>query len=383
MENSSVKTLGQVFTPEAIAEKMIALIKNKDGEKLEPSCGEGIFLKKLHGCTGIEIDEKIAPKEAINMDFFDYDISNKFDVIIGNPPYVKYQNINPETKEKIKPYSKIFDKRTNLNLFFIYKCIMHLRPHGELIFIVPREFLKATSAIKLNEYIYNEGTITDIIDLGDQRIFEGATPNCIIFRFEKGNYKRKTTDGKTFSCINGQLLFLTEEYPVKFSDLFSVKVGAVSGADKIFENENGNVEFVYSKTRKTGKTKKMFYNIYDESLVKHKEELLDRKIRKFTEKNWYMWGRKYFKSDKERIYVNCKTRNKKPFFYNECKAYDGSMLAIIPKFDAAKEDCIELAKLLNKVKWDELGFVCDGRYIFSQKSLENTVLPKEFKSFAR
>ena len=59
------------------------------------------------------------------------------------------------------------------------------------------------------------------------------------------------------------------------------------------------------------------------------------------------------------------------------------MLAIIPKFDAAKEDCIELAKLLNKVKWDELGFVCDGRYIFSQKSLENTVLPKEFKSFVR
>jgi adenine-specific DNA-methyltransferase len=83
------------------------------------------------------------------MDFFDFPISNKYSTIIGNPPYVKYQDIIPETLRKIS--SNIFDERTNLNLFFIEKCIKHLKKHGELIFIVPRDFMKSTSAIKLNE----------------------------------------------------------------------------------------------------------------------------------------------------------------------------------------------------------------------------------------
>jgi adenine-specific DNA-methyltransferase len=37
--------------------------------------------------------------------------------------------------------------------------------------------------------------------------------------------------------------------------------------------------------------------------------------------------------------------------------------------------------MLNMVDWEELGFVVDGRYIFNQRSLENTLLPTEFKEF--
>lgn len=43
--------------------------------------------------------------------------------------------------------------------------------------------------------------------------------------------------------------------------LFFVKVGTVIGADSLFENKNGNIEFVCSYTNKTDKTKRMFYNI--------------------------------------------------------------------------------------------------------------------------
>jgi adenine-specific DNA-methyltransferase len=41
-----------------------------------------------------------------------------------------------------------------------------------------------------------------------------------------------------------------------------------------------------------------------------------------------------------------------------------------------------LCEKLNAVNWYELGFVCDGRYIFSQKSLENSPLPEHFLNFA-
>ncbi|EKA1615266.1 class I SAM-dependent methyltransferase, partial [Campylobacter coli] len=156
--------------------------------------------------------------------------------------------------------------------------------------------------------------------------------------------------------------------------LFFVKVGAVSGADQIFTNEKfGNMEFVCSSTKKTKKTKKMIYGIYGKTckyLIQNKEILLTRKIKKFNENNWWQWGRDYYKSDLERIYVNTKTRNKNPFFINDCKAYDGSILAIFPKFKCDKKLLQEICDKLNEIDWEELGFVCDGRFLFSQRSLE-------------
>jgi adenine-specific DNA-methyltransferase len=38
--------------------------------------------------------------------------------------------------------------------------------------------------------------------------------------------------------------------------------------------------------------------------------------------------------------------------------------------------------MLNDVDWSELGFVCDGRFLFSQRSLEQALLPEAFAEFA-
>nr|WP_206076015.1 Eco57I restriction-modification methylase domain-containing protein [Marinitoga lauensis] len=100
------------------------------------------------------------------MDFFDYPIYNKFDTIIGNPPYVKYKNILPSTQLKLKKYNYLFDNRTNLFLYFIYKSFLHLKEKGEIIFIVPRELFDLTSALKLNSYLHENGTFTHIYTFG-------------------------------------------------------------------------------------------------------------------------------------------------------------------------------------------------------------------------
>lgn len=377
----NVKELGQVFTPCFTVTNMINLIKNS-GNILEPSAGDGAFALKLNNITAIEKDPIYAKKNNfLNIDFFQYSISNKFDTIIGNPPYVRYQDILNSTKELLKNSSNeidysIFDNRSNLYLFFIYKSIFHLKERGELIFITPRDFLKATSAIKLNKFIYEKGTITNIIELGDKKIFKNASPNTVIWRFEKDNFSRTTNTKQKFIYNLGQLLFTQKKYNIKFNEIFFVKVGAVSGADKIFEHKEGK-EFVCSYTNKTGKTKKLLYT-YHKDLEKHKEVLINRKIRNFNEKNWYEWGRKYYKTDEKRVYVNGKTRDKNPFFTSNIKAYDGSILAIFPKKNLNIE---EICKDLNLVDWQELGFVVDGRFIFSQKSLENTILPSNFKKY--
>jgi adenine-specific DNA-methyltransferase len=378
-----IKTLGQVYTPENIVEKMYNLSTN-DGNIMEPSAGQGAFSTYIKSKTNrkvvsIEIDPDNMMDDFIIMDFMDYPEENKFSTIIANPPYVGYKMIDENTMEKIskKSYFTSFDNRANLYMYFIKKCYEHMEEGGEMIMITPREFIKATSSINLNHTLYENGTITDWYEYGDEIVFKGYSPNVVVWKYVKGDFSRKTNtnDGiKTFTNINGQIIFNNNENHVKFGDLFFVKVGAVSGMDSIFENENGNISFVCSETKKTGKLRKMFYNIRHEDLESHKDVLINRKIKKFDETNWWRWGRGLYESDKKRIYVNCKTRDEKPFFINECKYYDGSVLAIFPKVDM---DINEMVEKLNRVDWYGLGFKVGGRYCFTQKSLENTILPND------
>ena len=134
--------------------------------------------------------QKVFPNKKIFIgDFFSYPVENKFDTIIGNPPYVRFQDINPKTKELLS--LKGFDQRSNLYLFFMNKCLEHLKKQGELIFITPRDFLKATSARYLNQKFYEQGSFTHYFELGDSPVFKNYSPACAVWRFEKGLYDRK------------------------------------------------------------------------------------------------------------------------------------------------------------------------------------------------
>lgn len=361
-------SLGQFFTPEDVVKKMIDLRKNQ-GSVLEPSAGDGAFLSQLEkSAVGIEVDTDIDFKDSrlINSDFFEYSSKYKFNTVIGNPPYVRFQDI-PKTTKQILPM-ELFDRRSNLYLFFIAKCMEHLEKKGELIFITPRDFLKATSAKQMNEALYEEGSITYFEDLGDARIFEDASPNCAIWRWEKGRKDRRMRNGGLFHCKNGQIWFGSSSSNETLGDYFDVKVGAVSGADDVYTNKRGNVEMVCSQTRKTNETRKMIYNQKRECLRPYKQRLMNRKIRKFDESNWWEWGRGYCQREGKRIYVNAKTRTANPFYESDIEAYDGSVLALFPK---AGISCSQAVKKLNKVDWGKLGFVCDGRMQFTQRSLAN------------
>lgn len=384
LESLNVETLGQVFTAKDTVASMISMMKNH-GKILEPSAGDGAFAFQLpkERLTAIEFDPRFADKNNfMQLDFFELALENKFSTIIGNPPYVRYQDIDSRTKTKLKPYDKLFDRRTNLYLFFIYKCVLHLEAGGELIFITPRDFIKATSARKLNAFLYEQGTITDYMEMGDQKIFKDAVPNTAIWRFEKGNFTRKTNETSSFYCIDGQLLFTKNEYTVSLEDIACIKVGGVSGADECFLHAEG-MEFVFSKTRKTGKTRNIIYNQYHEHLLQHKERLLNRRIKKFTEETWWEWGRRFYVSEEPRVYVNGKTRVENPFFISPVKAYDGSILAIFPKFPCTPELLEAFMDDLNQVDWNDLGFIIDGRYVFSQRALEKIVLPQQFEKYLR
>ncbi len=416
-----VATFGQVFTPESVVQAMLGLRRN-NGRVLEPACGDGAFLKRLPGAVGVEIDPSHCPPGARNQDFFAYPDSERFDTIIGNPPYVRYQDIPASTVKRLRP--GLFDGRSNLYLFFIEKCVRHLNPGGELIFITPRDFLKATSAVKLNRWLFEQGSITDAIELGDARVFDDAVPNCLIWRFEKGcqdrtvRYAEIGASGTGRNASTGQsdsvrleggsagrilqalaspawetrhlvesaghLMFARGDYPLHLSEIAFVKVGAVSGADEIYVDLlQGNRDFVCSSTVSTGQTRRMIWcepgNPAPHALLAHRERLIGRRIRPFDDSNWWQWGRGYHQSDRPRVYVNGKTRVAAPFFVHDCLHYDGAVLAIFPHDPAV--DVQRLRDALNEVDWSDLGFVCDGRFLFTQRSLENAPLPASFGAF--
>lgn len=376
MENpfGRVENYGQVFTRSDVVRQMLALRRNF-GRVLEPAAGQGAFSSQIGNCVAVELDASIATSGTIVMDFMAYPIAEKFDTIIGNPPYVRHQDILPETKHLLN--ETFFDGRSNLYLYFIEKCVRQLNSGGELIFITPRDFPKLTAAQNLNQWLYSQGSITDFIETGDSAIFGQFVPNCAIFRFEKGRFDRRMNDGRLFTESNGQLLFTRNNYPIPLSEFFEVKVGAVSGADDVFTHPKGNAEFVCSTTIGDGETRTMYFDVRNRYLERHRDRLLARGIRKFNETNWWKWGRHHHVSEAPRIYVNAKTRRSEPFFLNDCKNYDGSILALFPKYPGI--DIRRAVEILNtSVDWNDLGFVCDGRLLFSQRSLQTCYLPDNF-----
>ena len=391
-------SLGQFFTEDREIDFMIGMMRNS-GTILEPSCGNGAFLKKLpHHTVGLEIDATVAPSGSLVLDFLDYPEDNKFSSIIGNPPYVANNKILKDTRKKCSLYQN-WSGKTNLFVIFIEKCLNHLSDDGELIFIVPSVFFKATSCKELNKRMFSEGSVTDVAFYGDRSPFLDATPEyeTCIFRYQKGAISREVQtykysnvtraieeEGvKTYFVGDDGISFFFEagvdtSSLYRIGDYFDVKVGAVSGLDGFFaDNERGNKDFVFSKTRQTGKTRRMICEQEPTKWLKENVvKLVERKIKKeWTHKNWWKWGRPQPDMNGPRFYVNGKTRIENPFFTHECENYDGSVLAIFPK----KEDIdVSLAAdVFNGVDWDRFSMKTGKRYQFKQRLLENCFLTKE------
>lgn len=399
-----VAAFGQVFTPDAVVRAMLAL-RRRQGRVLEPSCGDGAFLRHLPDAVGLEVDARVAPPQARVMDFFAFPEHESFDTIIGNPPYVRFQDIPPATRALLArgAVPSVLDRRANLYLYFIEKALRHLNPGGELIFITPRDFLKSTSAVRLNLLLAESGSITDAIELGDARVFADAVPNCLIWRFEKDRRERAMRhaevsvgddladvlaaprwQARNFLECAGHLMFVRGDYPLRLADVAFVKVGAVSGADALYANPaQGGREFVSSATVRSGRTRAMLWiepgDPPPAALLPHKSKLIARKVTSFDESNWWHWGRTHHRSTRPRVYVNGRTRAPQPFFVHACADYDGAVLAVFPRRDDV--DLAAFRDACNAVDWADLGFVCDGRFLFTQRSLENAPLPASFAVF--
>ena len=181
--------LAQHWTPPHIAKLMADLCPI--GKLLEPACGNGALVEAYQGTdvTAIEFDAAVAPPYAKVMDFFDFHETG-YDCVLSNPPYVRARFINPETRSKLPPLSG----HANLAYHFLWKSIDHLTDSGIMVVIVPAEIFHATGAAELNERMYAEGTITELIRFETTPFkASGVTQEVVVFKWVRGDFSRLTS----------------------------------------------------------------------------------------------------------------------------------------------------------------------------------------------
>ena len=201
VEQNTKNKYGQYFTPKIVAEFMVDLAEiNTQSKILEPSCGQGVFLSTLqsrghNNLTAYEIDRDLGQSfKFINYEsFISAKIQEKFDLIIGNPPYIRWKNLEDELKEELATnllWNKYFNSLCDYLYIFILKSIELLNENGQLIFICPEYWMNTTHSISLRNYMLNNGYFEKIYHFNETPIFNNATVSVIIFKYIKSNKKK-------------------------------------------------------------------------------------------------------------------------------------------------------------------------------------------------
>jgi len=304
---------GAVYTPDYIIDNI--LLKsfdytklNKDSTFLDPACGSGAFLinmikilmkKKFkfdfivkRMIYGFDINEdaifntkilielySLEIKRPISSDFFNIyklDFINNeidfilkkigakknFDYICSNPPYIKLQNINLNTRQGLrKKYSYFFKGSFSTSLCFIIQSLNVLSLNGTMGFITQNNFFSSFAAENLRKKIQINNQIKLIIDFADYKIFKKVNAYTALLFFGNNkndffDYKKITKNiesnlkNKNYSTIKFNTLnykkwrlstpkHLKNIYKIennfnRLNNIFDIRVGIATLKDKVF-----------------------------------------------------------------------------------------------------------------------------------------------------
>jgi adenine-specific DNA-methyltransferase len=215
------KLRGGYYTPEPIAQFIATwAIRDKNDHVLEPSCGDGNFieaaLKRLEKIgvtpaemngqiTGIELmpDEAkkalkrgkpygLKSKNIKNQDFFSFVTSQKktYDVVTGNPPFIRYQNFPEEHRKlaislmndmRLKP-----NKLTNIWVPFLVIASSLLNDKGRLGMVIPAELFQVKYAQETRIFLSTFFESITIVTF-KRLVFDNIQQEVVLLLCEKSN----------------------------------------------------------------------------------------------------------------------------------------------------------------------------------------------------
>ncbi len=221
------ENLGQVFTSPILAKFMISLLKeniSSNSKMLDPCIGPNTFFKALpkevSNCylKGIEIDQNLINDEIekfyndskrilIQGSFFDLDSTEKFDLIIQNPPYVRQEllangvNSKSNIKNDLLSSFSTVPSQSNLYIYFLLKSILHLNENGIMVAVIYDSWLYSSFGIFLKESFLKLGHLASIYHFR-KSAFDNAEVGATVIKFVKTKNSRKSTAYYSLNDLN-------------------------------------------------------------------------------------------------------------------------------------------------------------------------------------
>lgn len=236
IENETAQKLrGGYYTPPDLAVFLAQWVKEIAPKRvLEPSCGDGVFfgaLAKIKGfkntsVTGFELEADEAAKARTRAteiglnaatvhteDFLQWaldhmnDGGTKFDAVVGNPPFVRYQYLPEPFQQRaeliFKELNLPFTKHTNAWVSFILASMSLLRPGGRLAMVVPAEIIHVTHAQSLRSYLGRECRRLVIVD-PEELWFSDTLQGAVILLAEKKHSEAEKGEGLGMYPVKGR-----------------------------------------------------------------------------------------------------------------------------------------------------------------------------------
>ena len=116
-----------------------------------------------------------------------------FDIVIGNPPYVRQERLGEEYKELLKiDFPELYNGTADIYTYFYGKGVGLLQSSGMLSFITSNKWFRANYGSNLRKYLAEVCHIESITDFGELPVFEAAT-FPMIFIAQKGKMPDRST----------------------------------------------------------------------------------------------------------------------------------------------------------------------------------------------
>ncbi|MDL9938905.1 N-6 DNA methylase [Gordonia sp. ABSL1-1] len=196
------KARGAFFTPPLVAQFLVDwAVRAQTDAILEPSCGEAVFLHaaglsghrgrlvgvELHRASANEAQrtlrrEGIATEIHVG-DFFDHDEYETFDAVVGNPPYVRYQDFTGDARTRARQ-AALRGGVTLTNLAsswaaFTVQSALHLKAGGRLALVLPAELLTVNYAAGVRRFLMERFNSVELV-LFEERVFPGVQEEVVL-----------------------------------------------------------------------------------------------------------------------------------------------------------------------------------------------------------
>ena len=280
-----------------------------------------------------------------------------FDIIIGNPPYVRIQNLNAKESEYFTKAFKSAFKNYDIYLLFVEKSLKLYKEDGIIGFIVPSKFVNADYGLGLRNLISETMSLYKLLDFKDVQIFGDATNyTCILFLKNSKNENfyylfPKSKDTFTLQAVSNIEVFQKYKLPIpepnqswvlsdsKVSELMkmlsdnnltlgdvskNIFQGLVTGGDSIYFVK------VISETEETATIRNLADNqdfILEKTILK--KLLKGKDIRKWSVewKGYYVVYPYLVKNGKAFLIPLSEIKDNYPFTYDYFKHYESHLKA--------------------------------------------------------